>query len=54
MIKEKEKKLQKIREEVFKTIRVIYIELLVSRPPPIFQENSESSRKERNIEREFF
>jgi hypothetical protein len=31
---------------------VIYIELLVFRPPPIFQENNESFRKERNIERE--
>jgi hypothetical protein len=44
--------LQRIREEVLKATKVIYIEPLASKPPPTFQENNESSRKDKNIERD--
>jgi hypothetical protein len=47
----KERELQKIREEVCRTTRAIYIEPLASRPPFAFQESSESCEEERNIER---
>jgi hypothetical protein len=53
--KEKEREeseLKKIRKEVFRVIKAVYIEPLVSRPPPIFGESSESFREERDIEKE--
>jgi hypothetical protein len=46
-----ERELQKIREEVFRATREIYIEPLASRPPFAFQESSESCEEERNIKR---
>jgi hypothetical protein len=46
--------LQRIREEVFRAIEIIYIELLASRPPPAFQGSGESFEKKRNIEKEIF
>ncbi len=48
--KRKEKKLQRIRKEVFRTTKAIYIEPLASRPPPTFQKSSKNSREEKNIE----
>ncbi len=45
-----EKELQKVREEVFKTIRAIYIEPLASRAPPAFRESNESFGESRNVE----
>ncbi len=51
--KEKEEKeLKKIKEEVFRIILVVYIELFASKPPPIFGESSDSSREERDLKRE--
>jgi hypothetical protein len=51
--KEKEENgLKKIREEVFRVIETIYIELLASRPPPIFGKINESSREEKDLKRE--
>jgi hypothetical protein len=38
-----ERKLQKIRDEVFRAIGAIYIEPFASRPPPTIQESSRSS-----------
>ncbi len=34
--KGEEKEIQKVREEDFRITRAIYIELLTSRPPPMF------------------
>jgi hypothetical protein len=42
-------KLQIIKGEVYRAIRAIYIEPLASRPPPTFQESSESFGEERNV-----
>lgn len=50
--KKKEKELQRIRNEVFKAIGVIYIELFVSKPLPTFQESNESFEEGWNVERE--
>jgi hypothetical protein len=44
--------LQKIREEIFRATKAIYIEPLASRPPFAFKESNESCENERNIERE--
>jgi hypothetical protein len=38
-----ERKLQKIRDEVFRAIGAIFIEPFASRPPPTIQESSGSS-----------
>ncbi len=52
--KEKEEReLKKIKEEVFTVIESIYIEPLVSRPPPSFGESNESSREERDLKNKF-
>ncbi len=45
--KKKEKKLQRIREEVFWATRSIYIEPLASKLPFAFQEGSKSSKKKK-------
>ncbi len=50
MKKGNEKELQKVRKEVFKTIKAIYIEPLASRAPPTFCESSESFGESRNVE----
>ncbi len=48
-----EKKLQRIKKEVFRAIKAIYIEPFASRlTAPTFQESSKNSREEKNIERE--
>ncbi len=49
-----ERKLQRVKEEAFRTTGAIYIEPLASRLLPIFQESSESYGEERNIKRENF
>jgi hypothetical protein len=46
--------LQRIRELVFGTTRVIYIEPFASRLPLAFQKSSESFGEEGNVEREIF
>lgn len=52
--KREEIKLKKIRKEIFRATRAIYIKLLASILPLIFQENSQSFGEEINIEREIF
>jgi hypothetical protein len=49
-----ERELQRVKKEDPRTTSVIYIEPLASRPPPIFQENSESYGEERDVEHEIF
>lgn len=46
--------MKKIRKEIFRATGAIDIELLASRLPPSFQENSESSREMKNIETKIF
>jgi hypothetical protein len=46
--------LYRVREKDFRAIGAIYIEPLASRLPLVFQERSVSSRKEKDIECEFF
>lgn len=50
----KEGKLYKIKEEIFRATRAIYIEPLASRPPPIFWKSNESFRGGRDVESEIF
>ncbi len=56
LIREREKKeakegeLQRVKQEVFRATKAIYIEPRTSRSPPIFQESNESSREGRNVE----
>ncbi len=50
-----EREMQKVREEVFRATRVIYIEPpLVSKPPLVFRKNSESYGEERDVKHENF
>lgn len=49
-----ERELQRATKEVYKTIRVIYIELLASRSPPTFHERNENFREGRDVEEEIF
>ncbi len=43
-----------MKEEDFRTIGAIYIELLTSRAPPMFWENSESFGEGKDVEWEIF
>ncbi len=52
--KKEEKKLHKMRKEVLKATKLIYIEPLTSRSPLAFQESNKSSKEEKNVEREIF
>lgn len=50
----KERKLQRVRKEVFRATKVIYIEPFASRPPPTFWKSSESFGQGKNIEQKNF
>ncbi len=46
--------MQKVKEEAFRAIGVIYIEPFASRLPPVFWDNSESYGEERDVKHESF
>ncbi len=48
----KERELQRVRNEVFKVIKTIYIEPLALRPPFEFLESSESFGESKDVEQE--
>ncbi len=50
--KTKERELQRVRKEVFRVIRTIYIEPLALRPPLEFLESSESFGESKDVEQE--
>jgi hypothetical protein len=52
--KKEENELQRIRKEIFRATKIIYIELFASRPPPVFQESNTNFGEERNVENEIF
>jgi hypothetical protein len=46
--------LQRVREEVFRATRAVYIESLASRPPPTFHESNESSKENKHAKQKKF
>jgi len=49
--KTKERKLQRVRKEVLRATKTIYIELLASRSPPAFHQNNESFGESKDVEK---